>query len=87
MMQGDQDLVAPSSKFGESGAPGPSVPLVCIGMPVYNGARYLEEAVRSLLSQTERDFLILLSDNCSTDQTPEICARLTAEDPRIRYVR
>jgi glycosyltransferase involved in cell wall biosynthesis len=56
-------------------------------MPVYNGARYLEEAVRSLLNQTERDFLLLISDNCSTDETPEICTGLAAQDPRIRYAK
>src|SRR3954452_14103167 len=62
-------------------------PLVTIGMPVYNGARYLEEAVGSLLSQTEKNFVLIISDNCSTDETPEICARLLAQDPRVRYVR
>ena len=62
------------------------VPLVTIGMPVYNGSRYLEKAVRSLLDQTERDFVLLISDNCSTDETAEICARLREEDPRIEYV-
>ena len=62
-------------------------PLVTIGMPVFDGAAHLEEAVRSLLDQTEGDFVLLISDNCSTDETPEICARLGAEDPRIRYVR
>jgi glycosyltransferase involved in cell wall biosynthesis len=56
-------------------------------MPVFNGARYLEEAVRSLLSQTERDLILLISDNASTDETAEICARLASEDARIRYVR
>ena len=67
---------------------GPSgVPLVTIGMPVYNGSPYLEQAVRSLLNQTEEDFVILVSDNCSADETPEICTRLAAEDPRIKYVR
>ena len=56
-------------------------------MPVYNGARYLEGAVRSLLNQTERDFVILISDNSSSDETRAICGRLAAEDPRIKYTR
>ena len=58
-----------------------------IGMPVRNGAHYFEEAIRSLLAQTEGDFILHISDNCSADETPEICARLAAEDPRISYVR
>ena len=61
----------------------PKEPPVTIGLPVFNGADYLEQCVRSLLDQTEADFVILISDNCSTDATPEICARLVTEDPRI----
>jgi glycosyltransferase involved in cell wall biosynthesis len=56
-------------------------------MPVYNGAATLETAVRSVLDQTMRDLEVVISDNMSTDATPEICRRLAAEDPRIRYVR
>jgi glycosyltransferase involved in cell wall biosynthesis len=63
------------------------VPLVTIGLPVYNGARYLEGAVRSLLGQTQQDFALLISDNCSTDGTREMCKRLAAEDSRVRYAR
>ena len=63
------------------------VPLVTIGLPVYNGARYLEGAVRSLLGQTQQDFALLISDNCSTDGTREMCERLAAEDARVRYAR
>ena len=63
------------------------IPLVTIGLPVFNGAQDLEAAVRSLLNQTERDFVLLISDNGSTDATPELCARLAEEDARIRYVR
>lgn len=64
-----------------------STPLVTFGVPVFNGARYLEEAVRSLMAQTEGDFVILISDNCSTDETSDICARLSGEESRITYVR
>jgi glycosyltransferase involved in cell wall biosynthesis len=76
-----------ASSTREFGTAPSRVPIVTIGMPVYNGARYVEEAVRSLLKQTEDDFILLISDNCSTDATPEICARLSAEDPRITYVK
>jgi glycosyltransferase involved in cell wall biosynthesis len=73
--------------IGQSSKEAERVPLVTIGMPVYNGARYLEEAVASLQEQTEGDFILHISDNCSTDETPEICARLANEDPRIRYAK
>lgn len=62
-------------------------PVVTIGMPVYNGARYIEEALQSILSQTYRDFELLISDNASTDETEAICRRYADEDPRIQYFR
>lgn len=62
-------------------------PLVTIGVPVYNGARYLERALESLRAQTFADFELLIADNASTDATPEICARHAALDPRIRVIR
>jgi glycosyltransferase involved in cell wall biosynthesis len=56
-------------------------------MPVFNGERYVEAAVRSLLGQTYGDFVLLVSDNASTDRTAEICGDLASEDARIRYSR
>jgi hypothetical protein len=76
--------VNPVSEFAEGSS---YVPLVTIGMPVYNGARHLEEGVRSLLNQTEGDFALVISDNCSTDATPDICQLLASEDSRIQYHR
>lgn len=62
-------------------------PLVTIGLPVYNGAALLGEAIDSLLAQTFTDFELLISDNASTDATPELCAAAVRRDPRVRYVR
>jgi len=62
-------------------------PRVSIGIPVYNGERYLAEALESLLAQTFVDFEIIISDNCSTDQTEEICQQYAIQDSRVRYVR
>lgn len=62
-------------------------PRVSIGLPVYNGDRYLEEALDSLLSQTFKDFELIISDNASTDRTPEICLKHASRDGRIRYHR
>jgi glycosyltransferase involved in cell wall biosynthesis len=85
-MSREGDFPAAGS-LGTPPADPPRTPLVTIGMPVYNGARYLEEAIASLQAQTEDDFILHISDNCSDDATPEICTRLAAEDPRIRYER
>lgn len=62
-------------------------PLVSIGIPVYNGERYLENALNSILTQTFRDFELIISDNGSSDRTEEICRRYGDADPRIRYYR
>lgn len=62
-------------------------PRVSIGLPVYNGDRFLEAAVHSVLAQTYDDFELIVSDNASTDRTPEILARFASVDPRVRVSR
>jgi glycosyltransferase involved in cell wall biosynthesis len=62
-------------------------PRVSIGLPVYNGEEFLEEAIESLLGQTFTDFELLISDNASTDRTEEICRGYAARDPRVQYWR
>lgn len=62
-------------------------PAVSIGMPVYNGAEYIREALDSLLAQTFTNYELIISDNASTDRTEAICREYAAHDPRIRYVR
>jgi glycosyltransferase involved in cell wall biosynthesis len=65
----------------------PPSPILTVGMPVYNGGKTLEAAIRSVLDQTERNLEVVISDNGSTDNTSEICQRMASEDSRIRYVR
>lgn len=62
-------------------------PRVSIGMPVYNGERYLEHTLNTVLDQTFTDFCIFISDNASTDRTEEICRAYAQRDPRITYIR
>ena len=62
-------------------------PKVSIGMPVYNGEKFICKALDSLLSQTFSDFELIISDNASTDTTEDICREYAAGDSRIRYVR
>lgn len=61
--------------------------LVSIGMPVYNGAKYLPEALSALSAQDFPDMEALVSDNASTDETPDILSAFAARDPRIRWHR
>lgn len=63
------------------------IPKVSIGMPVYNGEKFIRVALDSLLSQTFVDFELIISDNASTDGTEAICREYAARDLRIRYVR
>lgn len=59
---------------------------VAICIPTYNQAPYLERAVRSAVAQTY-PCEVWVSDDASTDETPEIMARLVREYPRIRHIR
>jgi glycosyltransferase involved in cell wall biosynthesis len=58
-----------------------------IGLPVYNGERFLPSALDCLLAQTFSDFELIISDNASTDRTPQICEAYRQRDHRVRYVR
>ena len=48
-------------------------PKVSIGMPVFNGAKFIDEALQSFLVQTFEDFELIISDNASSDSTESIC--------------
>lgn len=63
------------------------MPRVSIGLPVYNGEKYVREAIESVLAQTFKDFELIISDNASTDQTEKICQEYAAKDPRVHYYR
>lgn len=64
-----------------------SRPKVTVGLPVYNGQKYLVQSIESILGQTYGDFELLISDNASTDATPDICASFAAKDQRVVYHR
>jgi len=60
---------------------------VTIGMPVYNGEKYLAQTLDTLLAQTFQDYELIISDNGSTDSTETICRSYAECDARIRYIR
>jgi glycosyltransferase involved in cell wall biosynthesis len=62
-------------------------PLVSIGMPVFNGADFIRQSVKSLLDQDYENFELIISDNASGDETESICRSLAKNDIRIRYSR
>lgn len=64
-----------------------AAPPVSIGLPVYNGERYLPITLSDLLGQTYGDFELVVCDNASTDATPEIVREAATNDTRIRYIR
>lgn len=64
-----------------------AAPRLTVGLPVYNGEKYLAESIDALLGQSYEDFELVISDNASTDSTAEICHDYQRRDSRIRYFR
>lgn len=62
-------------------------PRISVGLPVYNGERFVAEAIDSVLQQTYSDFELIISDNASTDRTEEICRAYVSQDQRVKYYR
>jgi glycosyltransferase involved in cell wall biosynthesis len=64
-----------------------AAPRLSIGLPVYNGEKYLSESLDALLGQSYADFELIISDNASTDGTADVCRQYCQQDARIRYIR
>lgn len=62
-------------------------PPLTVGLPVYNGAAFLQPALESVLGQTFGDLRLVISDNGSTDETQDICRAYAERDDRVTYVR
>ena len=62
-------------------------PRLSIGLPVYNGAQYLEDSLRAVREQPFEDWELIISDNASTDATERIGREYQSRDERIRYYR
>jgi glycosyltransferase involved in cell wall biosynthesis len=60
---------------------------VGIGLPVFNGERYLAAAIESILAQDHAEFDLVICDNASTDATAEIARAYAQRDERVRYQR
>lgn len=62
-------------------------PKVSVGIPVYNGSKTIERALNSILNQDYTNLEVVISDNCSTDNTQEIVLKYLEHDRRVKYVR
>ncbi len=63
------------------------VPKVTVCLPTYNSGEFLNQAIDSILQQTFTDFELIISDDCSTDNTPVVIKSYQEQDSRIRYLR
>jgi teichuronic acid biosynthesis glycosyltransferase TuaG len=62
-------------------------PLVSVITPAYNAARFIRETIKSVQGQTLTDWEMIIIDDCSTDNTPDVAREQAGNDPRIRIVR
>ena len=62
-------------------------PLVSIGIPTFNGAGNLVKCLESVLQQTYNNIEVIVSDNMSSDTTPEVCREFECQDRRVRTYR
>lgn len=62
------------------------MPKVSIVLPTYNGEKYIESSIDSVLNQTFTDFELIIVNDCSTDSTPKIIEDFTKKDNRIRVI-
>ena len=63
------------------------VPTISIIVPSYNSEKYLAKVIRSLCHQTLTNIEIILVDDCSTDNTYELCLFYQKQDQRIKVIR
>ncbi|MGD1712620.1 glycosyltransferase family 2 protein [Dapis sp. BLCC M172] len=62
-------------------------PKVTVCLPTYNSGEFLPQAINSILEQTFTDFELIIYDDCSTDNTPEIIRSYLQKDSRIKYLQ
>src|SRR6185503_3859337 len=81
-----RDLAGTTPSASGAGEQGMTDPFVSVVTPVYNDEPYLEECIRSVLSQDHEDFEYIICNNHSTDRSGEIAADYASQDSRIRVV-
>ncbi len=66
---------------------GVPLPFVSVCLLTYNRAPLLARSIESLLAQTHKDFELIINDDCSPDDTEEVCRAFEQRDTRVRYCR
>ena len=56
-------------------------------MPIYNGEKYMRQSIESVINQTYKNWELIIIDDCSTDNTPEIAKEYAEKDNRIKCYR
>jgi glycosyltransferase involved in cell wall biosynthesis len=64
---------------------GDNAELVSVILPTYNGSHYIRESINSCLAQTHENIEVIIVDDGSTDETPQVIA--SYNDKRIKYIR
>jgi len=61
--------------------------LVSIITPMYNSEKFIEATIKSVINQTYKDWEMIIVDDCSTDNSPNIVKPYAENDSRIKYIR
>lgn len=85
-MQGSEHGLPETTTDHLSGRPERDSGLVSVAMPAYNSAAYVGEAIESIIAQTYQNWELIVFDDASDDQTPEIVAGYAEQDERIRLL-
>ncbi len=64
-----------------------TLPKVSVGLPTYNRAATLKQAIDTVLNQDYTNIELVISDNASTDKTREVCEEFGCKDKRVKYIR
>ncbi len=62
-------------------------PKISVGIPVYNGEKFIRKSVESVLQQNYGNFELIISDNASIDSTTDICNKFLKKDDRIKFFK
>ena len=62
-------------------------PWISVVMPVYNAQDYLADSIESVLNQSFRDLELIVVDDCSSDNSREVCKRYVEQDERVRLIQ
>ena len=64
-----------------------TVPLVSIALPVYNGEKWLEQAISTLIKQSYENVEIIIADDCSSDNSQKICEQYASKYSQITFIK